>query len=156
MKVCAFFPLAALALAGCDTTSATGNFTGTPAIRIAGSWTYRFDVIEPSMMATCHLTRGTMTINQTQNGDQFTGGVSGDYACINGGEAPEPATAIVPVTVGELAGQGVRFIAFGCIHLGALTGSDANHFAGTLNCTFPLTEMGPAYPFSGTWEATRR
>ena len=153
MKVCAFFPLAALALAGCDTTSATGNFTGTPPIRIQGSWTYRFDVSEPSMMATCQ-TRGMVQITQTQNGDQFGGGISSIFSCTNGGETTEPTTALLPVTAGELAGQSVRFIAFGCIHLGALT--DENHFAGTLNCTFPLTEMGPTYQFSGTWEAARQ
>lgn len=153
MRIAAFFVLPVLATAACDSTSGMG-FGGTPPVRIGGNWTYSFDVIDESRQATCQA-RGNVNIVQTQIGDQFTGGVSGVFSCMNGGEMTGDQTALVPISGGELTGMGLRFIAFGCIHLGAVSGDPPNHAFGTLECTFPVTEMGPTRPFSGTWEATR-
>jgi hypothetical protein len=145
--------LTVVATTACDAAPDITQYTGTPPLRIAGTWTYEFNVYDGAL-ANCR-TSGNVQINQTLNGDQFSGYVHGEYACINGGDVPEPVTALVPVTAGELTGLGVRFIAFGCVHLGALTDSTAKQFRGTLNCTFPVTENGPSHDFSGTWEASR-
>jgi hypothetical protein len=154
MKIGVLFLLAVPAVIACDSTTYAGDFVGTPSIRIAGTWSYNFIVYDADSGAYC-TTSGNVMLNQSQNGDQFTGGVSGVFNCIENGYPGEEQTAIVPVTAGELAGASVRFIAFGCIHLGAVSGTPANHFTGTLNCTFPLSEFGPTRPMSGTWEATR-
>jgi len=146
--------LTVVATTACDAAPDITEYTGTPPLRIAGTWTYEFNVYDADGMAHC-TTFGNVLINQTQNGDQFTGGVSGVYNCTEGSQSEGDQTAIVAVTAGELTGLGVRFIAFGCIHLGALTDSTARQFRGTLNCTFPVTENGPSHDFSGTWEASR-
>jgi hypothetical protein len=154
MKIGLLFILAVPAMMACDTTTGTGEFTGVPPVRIAGSWTYSFQVFDASGNAHCE-TNGTALINQTQNGDQFAGGVSGVFICTEGSQSDGEQTALVAITAGEVSGLGVRFIAFGCVHLGTIGGDPPNIFSGTLNCTFPVTANGPARPFSGTWSATR-
>lgn len=106
------------------------------------------------MMATCQA-HGLVFFNPTAAGDQFTGFVNSIYSCFNGGESTGDVTAIVPVSAGELAGEAVRFIAFGCVQLGAFSGSPPNRANGTLSCTFPITDFGPSLSFMGTWEASR-
>ena len=156
MKISGFLVLlpTVLGMAACDHTSPSEGLVGTPPIKIGGTWSYRFDVSETSIMATCQA-RGTVTFSPNAAGDQFTGFVSSIYSCFNGGESTGDVTAIVPVTSGELAGQAVRFIAFGCIQLGAFSGSPPNHAIGNLSCSFPITDFGPSLAFQGTWEASR-
>ena len=153
MKTCTFCLLAVLALAACDTVSDTNGATGTPPIRIQGNWTYSFDVVDETGEATCQ-TRGSIAINQTQAGDQFGGLISGVYSCTYGGDTNDQ-TAVLPISAGELSGLSVRFIAFGCTHLGAASGDPATSMSGGLTCTFPLTPGGPTRVFSGSWGANR-
>lgn len=154
MRIGVVLLFAVPAILACDAATDTGEYTGTPAIRIAGSWTYEFNVYDADSMAHCR-TYGDVLINQTQNGDQFTGGVRGVYNCTDGSQSDGDLPALVAVTSGELSGLAVRFIAFGCVHLGTLTDASATHLKGNLSCTFPVTEFGPTRPFFGTWEATR-
>lgn len=153
MKMFALFFPAVLALIACDQTSPTGGFMGTPPIRIAGTWTYQASVTD-GVMADCQ-THGTIQINQSQAGDQFSGILQGSQLCMNGGESSGDLSVYFPYSVGELSGQSVRFIAIGCTHLGALTGSPANHLTGNASCLLQVTEGGNPRMFTGTWEATR-
>lgn len=154
MKIGVLFLLAVPAVMACDAATDVGDFTGTPPARIAGMWTYDFVVYDDDGIASC-ATSGNVQISQTQNGDQFSGGVNGVFSCSENGLPGEPQTAIVAITAGELTGASVRFIAFGCVHLGGVSGDPPDHLGGTLNCTFPVSEFGPTRPFSGTWGANR-
>ena len=152
MKVWAFFPLLSIfAMVACDHTSPAGNFTGTPPIRIAGAWTYAGGLSD-TIMASCQL-NGTAILNQTN--DQFTGLLlNGVQVCLYGGERYEDPL-YGPVTAGEIAGESVRFMGAGCLHMGTISGSPANHMVGVFNCSFEMPPGTRAHAFSGTWEANR-
>src|SRR6185503_9579113 len=101
MKIGVLFLLEVPAVIACDSTTYVGEFVGTPSIRIAGTWSYNFIVYDADSGAYC-TTSGNVMLNQSQNGDQFTGGVSGVFNCTENGYPGEEQTAIVPVTAGEL------------------------------------------------------
>ena len=154
MRISTFLPFAIFAGTGCGDTTAPKGGTGTPALRISGSWTYTVTATDQGMMATCQA-NGTVTFSQTDTGDQFGGGLAGMQTCIDGGVSTGAQTVIVPVSAGELAGAAVKFVALGCTHVGSVTGSPPNHFTGTVSCSLAVTEGGTPRPFTGTWEATR-
>ena len=157
MKITAFLVLlpTILAIAACDSVTPNQGFVGTPPLKIGGAWTYKLDVIDESGLATCQNHDGTLNINPTGAGDTFTGNVRGVFSCMYGGESTGDF-AIAAVTSGELTGESVRFIAYGCVHLGALSGSPPDHASGrVVNCSLGPAPDYPTRPFGGTWEASR-
>jgi hypothetical protein len=157
MKISGFFILlvTVLAIAACDRASPIEGRVGTPPLKIGGAWTYKFDVIDQSGLATCQTHDGTLNINPTGAGDSFNGNVRGVFACMLSGDSTGDF-AIAAVTSGELTGESVRFIAYGCVHLGALSGSPPDHASGiVLDCSLGPAPDYPTRPFTGTWEASR-
>jgi hypothetical protein len=79
---------------------------------------------------------------------------NGVQLCTYGGEMYEDAL-YGSVSLGEIAGGTLRFMAAQCLHMGAISGSPANYLAGNMTCSFEMPPGTPAHAFSGTWEATR-
>ncbi len=54
MKFGVLFLLAVPAVIACDTTTDTGDFVGTPSIRIAGTWAYNFNRVRRRQLGVLH------------------------------------------------------------------------------------------------------
>ena len=157
MKITAFFVLlpTILAIAACDNVTPNQGFVGTPPLKIGGAWTYKFDVIDESGQAICQTHDGALNITPTAAGDTFNGNVRGVLSCVLGGDS-NGDFGIASVTGGELTGESLRFIVYGCVHLGAVSGSPPDHASGTvLNCSLKPAADYPTRSFTGTWEASR-
>jgi hypothetical protein len=154
MRIAAFFPLAVLATAACDHTTPTGGVVGTPPIRVGGNWSYSF-VVTDGMMASCQA-QGSFSVTQSQmgTGDQFNGLVQGVQNCLFGGETTEDAL-YGGVSLGEIAGESVRFTGLGCLHTGTASGNPATAMSGVATCSFSVPPETPARTFSGSWQASR-
>lgn len=130
--------------------SGDGSTAPDPPPDIAGAWQISVTVHNNALAMTCQAA-GPVSI--TQNGATFTGEVKGSTGSC---DLPADTTATTvdgDITDGQITGRTVTYTNSGCRYSGTISGTPANAISGDVSCT--VNQGGQAYPFNGTWNASR-
>jgi hypothetical protein len=145
--------LAVLAITACDDTVSSTTDAGTPAIRVAGAWTY--SVAVSAGTASCQ-GNGTGSLNQV--GDVFTGAIFGTQVCSSDAGPGEEQFMYLNVTNGEISGLSVLFRSSGCVYYGVASSVVdllVNDLSGTASCFILLPDGSETVTMTGPFHLTR-
>jgi hypothetical protein len=139
-RTVALCSLVALAIAACSDSTEPG------AHDLEGNWAYTATISSTQIAGTCSTT-GTIDLNQS--GSSLDGDTDGTISCTGpGGTVSESGSGSID---GSLDGDTVTFDDGECTYTGTVQSENA--MGGNLSCAIDVD--GTAYPFTGTWSATR-